>query len=342
MHGNVNSGFAALTAVRLQYLGLGYNITPNRGKPPVADEWNTAQYLERELRDTPKHTAIDRVRRWEFLYAHAVSTQCPARSALAAIDGDILDAGLAAQFKVKLAEIVPDIVAKAPLRTSVDPKFAYFVCMVDEGPENDFVRIASAKYVTVVRDAYQAAVAAAVAEATANGTAPVPVPPPKSHGIEIWGGAFNKDGNCSRQFGVDGVHKFDDAGVRPASWYGWADDRPALYEVGLEDLPKLTRAQAQAIVDAFREIAEAVGWVALEEPDEQLDRVGDDVFDIDVNTVRFDVFHGPGGIGYADLEDLVIDGSDVRLSPNFITGEASPRSTAVWRRGRRVSAAAWW
>ena len=332
MHGKISSGFADLTAVRLRYRGHDYNITPNRGKPPVIKLWNTPEYLDRELRDTAKHTAIARVRRWEFLYARAISTGVRLDNGLAAIDGDILDAALAAAFAVKFAEIAPDVVATAPLRTSVDPKFAYFVRIAD-GPENVFVRVASAKYATSAdRDAYQAALAAALAQAEVDGTAPVPVAAPKSHGVEIWGGARNKDGNCSRQFGVDGVHKLDDTDTVPVSWYGWADDRPALHEVALEALPVLTRAQAYEIVTAFEALATAHGLVQLEVIDAG-EGEGEDIFDLNPAAARFDVYQGESQVSYAELEDMVVDGSDVRISPNFIAGEASEtlnRCMASW------------
>ena len=188
-------------------------------------------------------------------------------------------------FKVRLAEIVPESRPRrrcAPAWIRSSPTSSPSPTGLRTYSCGSQVRSTSRPQ---IRDAYQAAVAAALAEAAANGTAPVKVTEPPSHGVEIWGGAPNKDGHCSRQFGVDGVHGFDDADALPVSWYGWADDRPALHEVGLEDLPCSDAGAGARDRRRVRGARGRHGLVALEVTMTG-EGVGDDVFDINRDDER--------------------------------------------------------
>jgi hypothetical protein len=244
---------------------------------------------------------------------------------LGAIDGDVNDPALSARTWDIVGEIAPEVADRAPARFGGGQhKVAWFVRIEGEA----FIRVGTRKYSDPAELAqWKQALAAAAAEAL-EGTAPRAVPKPAYHCLEIFGGAPNAEGNCSRQFAVFGPHTTVNGEVRVR--YRWMDDS-SLLNVPLAQLPVLTKKQAYAIVAAFEKAAEELGWEALNEADEG-SGAGTDIYDISRTKSRFDVV-GHGRVDYAELETLVSSGEHVVLSASFIPNEITDtpdRCKAVW------------
>ena len=278
------------TDMRLQLLAQGYAIIPNRGKVPAMVGWNEPDYVAKQLTDNAKGTAAQRVARWEARFSDAVSTGVRIENGLGVVDGDIDDGEMVGELFGKIDTIAPEVARAAPARYGGGThKFALF-CQV-EGER--WVRIASRRY---------------------NG-----------HCVEIFGGAPLRSGRCSRQFGIYGPHSFSEDGSVARS-YEWGIDAPELADMAQAELPKLTKAQAYAIVAAFEQLAQEAGWEAEARP---VTEGASAVYDID-ETTRFDTSLGHSQIDYAELSDLQEMHTDLRCASNFMVGRDGTDRSRCW------------
>lgn len=309
------------TAIRLQLLASGYTPIPNHDKVPALVGWNAADYAAL-LRRYP--TAAAAIASWARRFPSARSTGVRIERGLAAIDADVDDDALVGQLWEIVDRIAPGIANQAPARYGGgEHKVAWFARLTGE---QSFVRRGSRRYAVPAEAAAWHAAVQAWRAAGAEGSAPAP---PNSHRVEIFGGAPTKAGACSRQFGVDGPHTTVGGEVRVR--YRWAEG-PSLAATPLGALPALTLAQAEAIIDAFDAAAIAAGWAVLTEADEG-DGNAHDVYDIDPVESRFEVVGEAAAVDYAGLAELLATRGQVRLSANFIPGEASQtvdRCSVFW------------
>jgi hypothetical protein len=196
------------------------------------------------------------------------------------IDADI-DDPLVATFMEAVQHFAPEIYATAPVRFGASPYKRAIFCRLADG-EEPFRRLASHKY---GEDGYC---------------------------VEIFGGGRLKGDKCSRQFGIYGPHSYNADGSVAAE-YSWDTDVMELREVNHADLPRITRAQCAAIVDAFDDIAAGSGWqrqaAGAPDPVAGTQRV----YDIDEDATRFDLLDGDT-VTYDDL----VEG--MRCSSSFWDG----------------------
>jgi putative DNA primase/helicase len=283
----VNDAAAAeRLALRLRLVELGYVPIPTHGKIPVLKGWNAADFFKRQIASDAKRTTAQKLARWD-----APTTGGRMDNGLGAVDLDVNDRAGVAAILTAIEDIAPDVAARAPTRYGGGEKLALFVRITGKEP---FVRVGSRKYHRPGE------------------------PPDKYHHVEIFGGKANSNGNCSRQFALFGPRSYAADGVTVESEYVWAEGVPALHEIALADLPTLDKKQALAILDAFETWADAAGWIELDEVADEREGNGVDIFDIDEETTRFDVFQGAAGVSYAALD------SGERVSPSFM-GENSER-----------------
>jgi len=235
---------------------------------------------------TKEHTP-QRVESWARRFDDALSTGLRLEKGTGAIDVDV-DHPIVDALLERVAVIAPDVAARAPTRYGGGThKIALFVQVEGEL----FGRVHSRAYMV-------------------NG---------EKQQVEIFGGAPTKQGKCSRQFGIYGPHS---EGVN----YAFAEGFPALADVAPLNLPKLTRAQASAIVDAFDELARGLGWEPIVEPDTGGSTA---VYDIDEDT-RFDTDHAGRGLTYAELVDACDALGELRCSSSFIKGRSGTNPTRCW------------
>ena len=155
MHGKINKITSAapptddLTKTRLQLYRLGYTIIPTRGKQALLSGWNSPDFIARELTAKPgKRTVEERIAKWPTipLYRHLQSTGVRIEQGLAAIDNDIDDGPMIEAVLAFIADIAPDIHARAPRRYGGGTfKLALFVQKADEGAELAFSKKRSHK-----------------------------------------------------------------------------------------------------------------------------------------------------------------------------------------------------
>ena len=244
--------------------------------------WNAADYVVELLTDGPKGTAVERVARWEQRF-DAPTTGVRIEDGLVALDFDIEDEDMMDRLLAALAEIAPDVYAKAPRRYGGGRFEVALFARLAEGEEL-FVRLASRKYNE------------------------------EEHCLEAFGGD-KRDGRCTRQFTIYGPHSFNDDGT-VAREYRWATDRPALHEVDFKNLPVITRVQVAALLDKFDAFALAAGWQPVV-PELNNTNPGA-VYDITDQT-RFDTNRGGCQISYDELvTEFEIHGEGLRVSSNFM------------------------
>jgi predicted P-loop ATPase len=297
----------AITELRLKLLKQGYLPIPDRGKLPAMKGWNTSEYAKKEI-------TAERIPTWIERFPEARTTGYRLQDRGAAIDIDCNDQAMVETLLEAVRRIAPDVWARAPRRHGGGVKLALFPRLVGR----DFVRRGSFKYrrptdPEIVYDD--------------QGT-----PRKIYHHVECFGGQLTSRGRCSRQFAIDGPRKYN-ADDTVESWYQWAPDRPALHEIACADLPTMTIEQMMELLDVFEAEAQARSWIEIEEPDPEGDGTGDDIFDIDRETTRFDIWHGAGAVDYEELEDLVLITPDLRVSPEFMPGvvtERPDRCSVFW------------
>jgi len=224
------------TARRLQLLALGYPIVPNVRKSCLVPGWNTDKFAARE------HTP-EKVESWARRFPDALTTGMRIEAGSVAIDIDVDDPMVDA-LMLKVAEIAPDVAARAPTRFGGGTYKMMLFARLEGEP---FVRLPSRTY----------------------------RPGGKKCCIEIFGGGRAKTGGWGKQVGIYGPHS---EGVS----YAFAEGVPALHEIRPEERPLVTRAQCAAIIDAFDAMAVAQGWVAEAEHNESSD--GGEAFDITPET----------------------------------------------------------
>jgi len=242
--------------------------------------------------NTPEFAAREntaaRIESWPRRFPEAPATGLRLENGVGAIDIDV-DHPIVDALMAQVAIIAPDVAARAPTRYGGGThKIALFVQIEGEL----FRRVYSRKYIF-------------------EG---------KEHCVEIFSGRPTKDGKCSRQFGIAGPHS---EGVR----YQFAEGVPALADVAPKDLPRLTREQASAIVDAFEALADAAGWERMP--------LGPDtgsataVYDIDDDT-RFDTDRAGRGLTYAELDDAIDSYGTLRCSSSFMKGRIGTNTARCW------------
>jgi hypothetical protein len=263
-----------LTELRTQLVARGYHVIPNIAKMPAVKGWNTPDFVMRELFGPRADLS-----RWELRWpgAHTIGVRL---DDMVVIDADI-DDPLVATFMEAVQHFAPEIYATAPVRFGASPYKRAIFCRLADG-EEPFRRLASHKY---GEDGYC---------------------------VEIFGGGRLKGDKCSRQFGIYGPHSYNADGSVAAE-YSWDTDVMELREVNHADLPRITRAQCAAIVDAFDDIAAGSGWqrqaAGAPDPVAGTQRV----YDIDEDATRFDLLDGDT-VTYDDL----VEG--MRCSSSFWDG----------------------
>lgn len=134
-----------------------------------------------------------------------------------------------------------------------------------------------------------------------------------------------------RQLGCYGPHSFDDDDGSVAVWYDWADG-DGLVDVDVADLPEVTRAEVELILDTASEVMNAAGW------DYEVKTFGGvvsdrPVFDIDTEGVVFETaMHGD--LSFEELEAVCgeYEAEGVRLSASWLEGpSAVTRSRCIAR-----------
>jgi hypothetical protein len=288
------------TKRRLALYDQGYEPIPTCGKYPTTG-WNAPDWVAKEI--LRKGGIGD----WPTRFRWEMSTAVRIINRLGAIDLDINDKALIEKVLETIKRIAPDVWQRAPIRGgSGTRKLALFPRIAGE----EFIRVGSHKYYRPGDD------------------------PKNYHHVEIFGGKLNNQGNCSRLFALFGPRKFNrdetgmthralvESGVK--STYQWDASRPTLDEIALTDLPTLTKRQAEAICTAFDIIMMNAGWIRIEGSYEGSGE-GDDIFDIDREHTRFDVWHGESGVTYDELENLYHTEPEVRVSPEFIDNEVTER-----------------
>ena len=294
------------TPTRLQLHDLGYEILPCCGKRPSIVGWNLSHYYQKEISQNRKASPADRLASWTRRFHCAMTTGVRVINGLGVIDFDCNDKAIIAALFEALKKIAPDVARRAPCRmASGSEKLALFVRIEGE----QYIRVGTHKYHR-------------------------PSDPPSIyHHIEMFGGKPYATGKCSRQFAIYGPRTFkvDEEGMSDqdrvesgvASVYQWADG-PQLNNTRLSDLPTLTRNQALAFGDAFEAACEAAGWIKIVDSAGGSGE-GDDIYDIDRDTTRFDIWHGEAGVTFDELESLVDVRLDLRVSPEFIENETTDR-----------------
>jgi hypothetical protein len=258
-----------LSDLRVQLLRAGYHIIPNRAKIPIVKGWNTPEFIAREFTDDGKGTVAEKLERWPKRWPASQTIGVRLDNRLVVIDADIDDV-LVDSVMAEIDSIAPDVYRLAPMRFGAGPHKRALFCRLADG-EEPFRRLGSHKYGEV------------------------------GHCVEVFGGGRLKDDRCSRQFGIYGVHSYNDDGTVAAE-YSWDAAGSALHEVAIGELPAITRAQCAAIVDAFDAHAKAVGWpqqTRFAEPASSAQRI----YDIDEELTRFDVRNCDEPLAYADLEE---------------------------------------
>ena len=257
----------------------------------------TADFIARELTAKPgKRTVEERIAKWPTipLYRHLQSTGVRIEQGLAAIDNDIDDGPMIEAVLAFIADIAPDIHARAPRRYGGGTfKLALFVQKADEGAELAFSKKRSHKWFRP-------------GETPENS---------KGQCIEIFGGAPARNGNCAGHMGVWGPHSYDENDNEVKTYYRWDKGFQALNEVALVDLPMLTTAQANQIIDHFDKLAEEAGWVQEKRQD-----TGDAavVYSI-TDASRFNTNLGGVNIDYDGLcAEFDIYGRELRCSTSFL------------------------
>jgi hypothetical protein len=295
----------AIFSTRMQLLKNGFTPIPNHGKIPVLKGWNLRGYADKHILKSSKGTPQQRLESWIRRFPGAISTGVRIENGLMVFDFDVDDELAVAFLFDWLTQHVPDVAARAPTRYGGGShKLALFVRLSGE----DFVRLGSRKYHR-------------------------PGETPKQyHHIECFGGKPTRNGHCSRQFAIFGPRSYDDKD-EVTSEYVWAEGVPTLLELPLADLPMVDKTQVLKLLDAFEAWAEAQGWIRIVEADPEGDGEGDDVFDINPEKTRFDIFHGEQQVDYHELESLVHIRSDLRVSPTFMPGVTTDRldrCTVFW------------
>ena len=115
--------------------------------------------------------------------------------------------------------------------------------------------------------------------------------------------------------GVWGPHSYDENDNEVKTYYRWDKGFQALNEVALVDLPMLTTAQANQIIDHFDKLAEEAGWVQEKRQD-----TGDAavVYSI-TDASRFNTNRGGVNIDYDGLcAEFDIYGRELRCSTSFL------------------------
>jgi hypothetical protein len=284
-----------LSWIRLQLHRLGYTPIPNHGKIPALKGWNASDYAVRHIFPDAKADTPKKLKKWERLFPEAQTTGQRIEGGLAVLDLDVNDRATIAFIFGWLKQNIPDVEARAPCRCSSDGshKVALFVRLEGE----DFVRLGSRKYhrPDESKETY--------------------------HKVEIFGGRPTRAGKCSRQFAVHGPRSYADDGVTVTSWYEWAEG-PTLLDTKLADLPVITKIQALALLDAFEVWAEAdaQGWIRIGEIDAEGEAGGIDMFDLDRDSIRFNIWQGEANVDYEELEDMLPVRPDLRVSPLCLPG----------------------
>jgi hypothetical protein len=293
------------TDVRKKLFEHGYVILPNRGKVPVLKKgWNEQEYVTQQLSDNPKRTALQRIERWPAVFSNAHSTGVWIANGLGVIDVDVDDAAMIAALLEAIRKVAPAIRDKSPMRYGGGQKVALFVRVADEGPERAFIRLASRKYRRPGDD-----------ENTSG------------HAVEIFGGKRGKYGRCSRQFGVYGPHSYADDGVTVRASYQWAEDRPALHQVALNDLPVMTKEFAYKILVGFEALAKAAGWTPVE-TNPGTDKGKWAYILVDDPSMRFNDSRGGVGLRLSEvIESCPVDGSRYTVASSFIPGDTGTNVT---------------
>jgi len=270
---------SSLSALRAQLHALGYHVIPNIGKVPAVKGWNTPDFVLRELTDGPRGSVADMMARWPRRWPQALSTGVR-QDDMVVLDLDVDDA-LADDVMSAIADIAPEVHARAPTRYGASKYKRALFCRLADG-EEAFRRLASHKYGE------------------------------DGHCVEIFGGGRLKGDRCSRQFGIYGPHSYAADGS-VAAHYWWDQAVPALHEIPHANLPRITRKQAAAIADAFDVLAGEAGWVRqATSPGGTAD--GARTYDIDEETTRFDILGGGEPLAYEEL----VEG--MRCSATFFEG----------------------
>jgi hypothetical protein len=290
-------------SVRLQLLKNGYLPIPNHGKFPVLKGWNLSGYANKEILQNPKGTPSHMIKSWGWRLPYAVSTGGRLDD-FGAADFDINDKAATEHLTDWLAREVPDVAARAPTRFGGgEYKMALFMRFTGE----PFIRLGSRKYHKPDE------------------------PPERYHHVELFGGKETKEGKCSRQFALYGPRSYAADGSVETE-YVWDESIPTLAEVPRADLPVMTRDQALALIETFETWAEANGWIVIQEDDDEGDGESSDVFDIDIETARFDIYRGTQGVTYEELKTELSISSDVRVSPSFmgVISDRLDRCSLFW------------
>lgn len=132
-----------------------------------------------------------------------------------------------------------------------------------------------------------------------------------------------------RQLGAYGPHSFDDDGG-VAVWYEWADG-VGLADVDVGDLPEVTRAEVEAVLDAASSAMLDAGW-SYEVKTASGVMQESVVYDIEDNAVFETAMHGD--LDFDELEDVcgAFEAEGVRLSASWLEGpSAVTRSRCIAR-----------
>jgi hypothetical protein len=248
-----------------QLLNLGYRPLPNKGKACRLPGWNKLTYVKDVLTDGPKGSVAEL---WPLRFGDCPTLGLRLDRGTSVIDIDV-DDPLADRYLVVMAQIAPDVAAKAPTRYGGGThKMALFVrCDISPSETKKLNgAIRSARY-----------------RRPGDG-------PDKHHVVEIFLSSPGED-VCRRQFGVYGAHTPDVVD------YVWSEEPDPLHLVGPADLPLLTLQQAWDILAAFERLAGEAGWERL--GNEMSAANAAFMFTIDEST-RFEIQSG-GEVGYADL-----------------------------------------
>ena len=102
--------------IRKQLLRRGYRVLPCKAKKPIVEDWNSPEFVTKQLTDGPKGTAIERAARWRWRFPDAPTTGVRIEDGLVPLDFDINDRDIIGQMLAELAAIAPDVHARAPRR----------------------------------------------------------------------------------------------------------------------------------------------------------------------------------------------------------------------------------
>jgi RecA-family ATPase len=307
-----------LTEIRKQLFTRGYKILPNRGKAPVIKGWSDPNYLARELADSGKGTVLEKIERWPGRFPDAHSTGVWLWDKLRVIDIDVSDADMVKALLEAIRELAPEIANRAPMRFGAVPRIALFARAPDNedgkklfNDKGDLIHVMTTTFNRIGSHRYR--------RPEEGEDAP-------THSLDIFGGEPTAKGNCSRQFGVYGPHSYNDDGT-VAREYTWALGRPALHELDLADLPTLSYATACKIIDAFKALAKAAGWVWVETG---LDKHEGNWAYILVDDPSMLFNDNMGGVGLRlpeVIENCPVGGSRYTVASSFIPGDTGSNVT---------------